>query len=628
VRDEIELYIDRVVTVILGPNDHGKSNILRALTHLNLKNSFDPEWDPNWDTPDPHISFDLLLSATDRADLESRQAGHETSATAAPGASQEEEDTTVQGVEDEGEDKGAAESTSKRQTPGFESDSPDATDTTPGRAPETLRVRRDGPKGALTYVEPRGFAHEVIVDFIQAKLPRVELFEPQPTLKDSVTAATIASADQEFMRGIFYYAGINARSCEDLFKQTDETDMRLTEASASLNDTLSNSWKQREGLQFRLAHRDGISIELQIRDPSVKQRYVRASRRSAGFTHFFTLKTILHARQVENPAESYIYLFDEPGMFLHPSGQHDLMRVMEAIGRQDQVVYSTHSLFMVNRTFPLRHRLVSKDNSGTRINAKPYSGRWGATLSSLGVSLSATIMFSDYVLLTEGDSEAIVIPAIMQRLMASGVADIDLNAFAVLASGDARDTQALLRVLIDSASAPSLAVLVDGDDGGKSRLKALKNVLSTRPTVRSGSLVEGTTIEDYLPYLHELYPEAVVRHCANARIDSGKLGIDLEQAIQEHRDLFAARFAVGKVTSDVARWGSEVGEKIIGDGKPSKVGIAREYIALLDQKDVGEPEPTGMKRPKRLLSIILELLTLPRLADVPDTVLVEAEETA
>jgi predicted ATP-dependent endonuclease of OLD family len=430
------------------------------------------------------------------------------------------------------------------------------------------------------------------------------------------------------MRGIFYYAGIDARDCQDLFKQTDETDMRLTDASAHLNDTLRDSWKQGEDLQFRLAHRDGTSVELQIRDPSVKLRYVRASRRSAGFTHFFTLKTILHARQVEHPAESYVYLFDEPGVFLHPSGQYDLMRVMEAIGLQDQVVYSTHSLFMVNRTFPLRHRLVSKHNGGTRINAKPYSGRWGATLSSLGVSLTATIMFSDYVLMTEGDSEAILIPAILQRIMGSGISDIDLNSFAVLASGDVRDTQALLRVLMDSASAPSLAILVDGDDGGKARLKALKNFMSTRPSVKSGSLVESTTVEDYLPYLHELYPEAVVRHSFNARVDSGKPSEGLTETIQEYRHSFELQFPVGKLTSGVAKWGSDAGEKIIGDGKPpSKVGIAREYIALLDQKNPSESDPTGMKRPKRLLATILEMLSLPRLAEVSDTVLVDQQET-
>jgi predicted ATP-dependent endonuclease of OLD family len=41
---------------------------------------------------------------------------------------------------------------------------------------------------------------------------------------------------------------------------------------------------------------------------------------TVGFTHFFTLKTILHAREIQHPANSHIYLFDEPGVYLHPSG--------------------------------------------------------------------------------------------------------------------------------------------------------------------------------------------------------------------------------------------------------------------------------------------------------------------
>jgi predicted ATPase len=109
---------------------------------------------------------------------------------------------------------------------------------------------------------------------------------------------------------------------------------------------------------------------------NISSTFVNASRRSSGFTHFFTLKTILHARERESLANSYIYRFDEPGTYLHPSGQADLIRELDAISRANQVVYATHSIFLVNRTFPARHRLIVKDQSGTRIDGKPYLGRW------------------------------------------------------------------------------------------------------------------------------------------------------------------------------------------------------------------------------------------------------------
>lgn len=48
IKDEIELVIDRKITVVLGANDHGKTNLLEALLHINADNPF-TEDDLNWD---------------------------------------------------------------------------------------------------------------------------------------------------------------------------------------------------------------------------------------------------------------------------------------------------------------------------------------------------------------------------------------------------------------------------------------------------------------------------------------------------------------------------------------------------------------------------------------------------
>ena len=47
VNGECELPIDGRVTILLGANDHGKSNLLRALEHLNFGNAI-KEDDQNW----------------------------------------------------------------------------------------------------------------------------------------------------------------------------------------------------------------------------------------------------------------------------------------------------------------------------------------------------------------------------------------------------------------------------------------------------------------------------------------------------------------------------------------------------------------------------------------------------
>jgi predicted ATP-dependent endonuclease of OLD family len=56
----------------------------------------------------------------------------------------------------------------------------------------------------------------------------------------------------------------------------------------------------------------------------------------------------LLSRTESNQANSYIFLFDKPGTALHPAGQVNLQRVFERLSQGNQIVYTTHSVFMVN----------------------------------------------------------------------------------------------------------------------------------------------------------------------------------------------------------------------------------------------------------------------------------------
>ena len=94
---------------------------------------------------------------------------------------------------------------------------------------------------------------------------------------------------------------------------------------------------------------------------------------------------VLYARQKKHPANSYIYLFDEPGVLLHPQGQRDLLQVFEQLADDNQIVYATHSLFLLNQNFPERHRLIFKDGEGTKVDQKPYRQNWKWATDALGV---------------------------------------------------------------------------------------------------------------------------------------------------------------------------------------------------------------------------------------------------
>lgn len=623
IRQCMEVFIEPTVTVVLGPNDHGKTNLMNALLHLNKDTSFSQD-DLNWDCANQSKEFPSVRGVFTLSDSE-----RDWLLKAENAARQEindqirERDEESDEDEPEEEDESASAEPPAPVPPAGAANAQPQPPSTMETAPPVAEVDSDEddveyeyeyeydelPDEPLELLTPKdiptfitlcrcGVSNEVVesgLELLQPHVrsefeqyfPRLELIDPITKLSDSVSAEELGKGENEFMRGIFYYAGLVPDESGHLFEQSDRTQMQITRASEQLNKTLKESWSQGTSLRFRLTHnsKDG-RIDLQIEDPSVESTYVRASRRSSGFTHYFSLKTILYSRQQDHPAESYILLFDEPGVFLHPSGQFDLLQVLETLALESQVIYVTHSLFMINKTFPTRHRLIMKDNRGTMIDGKPYVGKWRSALSALGLTLTGSILFANHVVLTEGDSDPIYIYAMIQKAVKAGKANLDINSLAVMSTSESKNTDVLLRLLWESNPTPRVALLSDGDKGGKDRLDYVASFLRENE-IPNKPLSNGTSIEDHIPHIREVYVPAVAAYVGKLMVMLGKAKPDETKLEEKCLKSFDATFEKGKVTQGVAEWANAVSQEI-GEikSKPSKVGIAREYATrLLDWPD-------------------------------------------
>ena len=113
-------------------------------------------------------------------------------------------------------------------------------------------------------------------DYLIKSIPRVELFKPVDQIMDSVTLEELDDPEQEFMQGVFRYAGI-WDSHESLFKQDPATTRRLEVASTEFTRKIHEEWKQGENLSFKFQHagKNGDQIEMMISDPAVANRSVR-----------------------------------------------------------------------------------------------------------------------------------------------------------------------------------------------------------------------------------------------------------------------------------------------------------------------------------------------------------------
>jgi len=270
---------------------------------------------------------------------------------------------------------------------------------------------------------------------------------------------------------------------------------------------------------------------------------------------------------------------------------------------------------MINKTYPTRHRLVLKNKRGTAIERKPYQGQWGSVLGALGLSLTSTILFANHVLLTEGDSDPIYIHALLQKLVACNKISADLNSFSAMSTGQVRNADSLIRLLMESVNKPKIALLLDGDMGGTNRLADLSHLLE-RHKIPHHTLSKGTAIEDHLPSVGVKYVNAVANYITKLMIDRD--GVDIESDIVRIKcqASFVEQFGETESTEGVATWASEIAMEI---GKlknpPSKIGIAREYVALLDDIDISTLK---LRRTSQLAKLIQQNLKLPVQVDATD----------
>ena len=626
--EKVDVHVERDVTVLLGANDHGKTNILNAIRHLNSDRAFDPDTDLNWDRQEspeefPCITFHFRLEYFERNALAELAEVPLSSATSSDPVDEAALHSTAVSEE-------ASDLTGENPAQDEEAGNPESAGTLRDfyEIPQELIVEVKGQEAVRSYSAGK-IPYSILEEFVESNeyLPRVEIVRPQEQIPDAVTFSELADESHEFMRGIMYYAGIDPSDAEDLFIQDDSTMKQLKKASVTLNKTLKAGWIQGKDLEFELSHgADSQEILLRIVDPTVDSRLVRASRRSSGFTHFFALKTILYARQQDYPANQYVFLFDEPGIYLHPSGQHDLLRVLDAIGKHNQVIYSTHSLFMINRTFPSRHRLIVKGANGTRIDGKPFVGRWGPAIEELGLSLAGTILFAQHVLLSEGDSDPVLVQAVFQKLVEWKKANVDLNTFSVISTENSKNTDALIRILSEGSNTPHLLVLVDGDQGGKERLKALKLLLK-KYNVESSTLIEGTTIEDYLPASGTTYIDAVAGYVTEMldTVGNGRLSGNSKDIRKELRASAASKgYSKDKVSAGIADWAITEAQNLAElKSKPSKLGIAREYVKLLSASTVANFSDSQLRRSLKLLQDVQSSLSIPDLSDPDLSVTIE-----
>ena len=208
-----------------------------------------------------------------------------------------------------------------------------------------------------------------------------------------------------------------------LKKARDESFPRLMRrVERDLTKKLAQALCSTQELKFQLSILPGDPLRLSVEIMDETGTTTGLSDRGSGFRKLLTLLVYLFDSGFSE--KQVIVLLDEPENSLHADSQHALRYYLERIASHEniQVIYATHSPCMINPVRPRCIRLITREESEndkvtTNIANEPYKdGGFRLIRSSLGLSPADSLLYGAVTLTVEGDTEVLALAYLLERL--------------------------------------------------------------------------------------------------------------------------------------------------------------------------------------------------------------------
>lgn len=304
--------------------------------------------------------------------------------------------------------------------------------------------------------------------------------------------------------GLISLAGIDLKTLTDA-SRTQDLKNKLEGAGNRLSRKVLKYWSQNKHVRMRVDARpgqpgdpegmkQGTNIWADIYD-SRHEVSTNLGTRSRGFVWFFSFLAWYSRVQKEHKGEDIILLLDEPGLFLHGRAQEDLLRYFgEELQGKHQVLYTTHSPFMVDATDFQRIRIVqdkgidsdevlNRDEDGTKIVTDVLEASDDSLFplqGALGYDIHQTLFVGKNCLVVEGVSDLLYIQTMSGVLGRAGREALSENWVVTPVGGI--DKVPTFVALLGSQKKLNIATLIDFQNRDKQTIENLykKRILSKK----------------------------------------------------------------------------------------------------------------------------------------------------
>lgn len=364
---------------------------------------------------------------------------------------------------------------------------------------------------------------------------------PSRIVIENLENEEIEEAEFKTAKALLELADLNA---EDILEATSFEDYvaELEATEAIISDELFKYWSTNNNLsiEFKIEAKEDIEkrtiinnnrheeildvkIVEHILDIRVKNQRARVSlplkNRSKGFNWFFSFLVWFKKIQ-EDKNSQYILLLDEPGLNLHASAQNDMLKFIEDLSDNYQVLYTTHSPFSIPSDKLERVRTILETESGSIISDSIQEKDPNTLFplqAALGYDIAQNLFISNKNLLVEGVSDLIFLTA-LSAILETESRSFLRNDITIVPTGGLEKVATFISLL--RGSKLQIACLLDSftDQKGKAKLDkmiALKIIHKSKIRFFDEFIEDGNEADledlfvkkDYLKLFNSAYSE-------------------------------------------------------------------------------------------------------------------------
>lgn len=194
-------------------------------------------------------------------------------------------------------------------------------------------------------------------------------------------------------------------------------------------------------------------------------------RKGDGVQSLVAISLITGALQETGQDKDIIILLEEPESHLHPKAIHQLREVLNTLGQDNQLIVSTHSPVLANRVDVSSNLIVSK----SRVNPAESLAQLREVL---GVRTSDNLQHAALVVVVEGNEDEVALRALFTHRSAKLGKALSKGSIAFHALGGASKLPYGLS-LLQSSLCNYYVVIDDDDEGRKGYAEAEKALLAS-----------------------------------------------------------------------------------------------------------------------------------------------------